>query len=298
MKPYWRRYLAAAGLAAGLSGPARAEWVEWLAEAGLSQGHDDNIGLTAFTDDQQSERYWLLEGRAGRYFQFSDRTRLALALEAGHEQFRDFDGLDHERLGALLMLRHKFGVGADVPWLQLYGRQGKVWADDDTRSGWRGELGLRLGMGFGERLDVDLGLSRQRFRADEEGEPHPRFLFPTDVFDSDAWRLRLAGHVLLAQDWLLSLGLEHFDGDFASGCPSRGVTPTVQAERISRIVLDPVFGGCTYALDATADAATLDLSYALSGHWSVVASWRRQWGESRTLDYRDEQLTAGLLYSF
>lgn len=272
-------------------------WVEWILDGELSRESPDNVNHSAGEPDEHSDDINQLAVTGGRYYQLSGTTRFSAALEARRQDFERFDDLSNTQLSLLLSARHKFGLGGERPWLQGFLSYADINADNDLRDGERLETGVRLGMRYDERLDGSISLAYVETESDEQAPIHARFRLATDVFDLEGTRALLAGNYLLSDNWLLGASYEFYHGDVWANCPGVNVPTLVTAERVSGIIRDPVFGGCTYRTTADVTTWRLGLSYAFNGHASLTASFLDWHGEARTVDYDGTQFRLALMYS-
>jgi len=132
---------------------ARAEWVDWIAEAGVAVEFTDNLNNSAFNSDEEHDWTWFLNAEGGRSFQIGESTRVSVSATVEGEIHHHFDELNAYELGGSLGLFHKFGLG-DAPWVRPFFWGGYKGISADERSGGRIEVGLETGKRFGPRFDA------------------------------------------------------------------------------------------------------------------------------------------------
>ena len=105
-----------------LSAPLSAEnsqWVEWIGDIELSYGQTENLNLSAFAEEEEDDNLFRVAVAFGRYYQINGNTRMHIAATFASEHYDDFGPLDNVSAGLNFGLRHKFGVGLEVPYIQL-----------------------------------------------------------------------------------------------------------------------------------------------------------------------------------
>ncbi len=289
----------ALALAVGLwPGSARAEWVDWIAEAGTGFEYDDNLNLSSFRDDEESDYAWLARGRGGRVYQITDDTRLSLAAEFQSRVQFDFDEFDRVRLQGRAAILHKFGVGPNVPQLRIVGAAGRMWVDDDDRSSWVYDAGIEALKRFHPRIDAAI-FGRYTNRDGGNGS----IVVPsidTDVWDQENFEVGIRGNFLVWDSLVLSAGYTYRDGEFASNCTTSNVSKVFAREgsNVKAIARDRVFGGCVYRLEGHIHQASVNLNYGIGDHVSVDLGYKFRQGKADVLIYRSNVVSLAVLFRY
>jgi hypothetical protein len=297
----------ATALVAWAATPARAEWVDWIAEARLRAEWDDNLNRSAFGADEADDLRWEPSISLGRVFQATERTRLAASVDVEGALYHTYERLNATEYGVTLSALHKLGVG-DVPWIRWHGFAGQRNLREDERDSILLETGLQVGMRFSPRLDGSIAyLYTDRGGANGGLRAAPGI--GTRVFDQSAhhvtWRMSYA----LWPGLLGTVGYTYRNGDFHSHCTVGNVGKVFAREgsNVEAIRLDTVFGhanlpdgrrGCVYKLDGDAHSAFVNLSWALGRRASVDLGYRFLRGEGRRLIYRSNAVTLALLFRY
>jgi len=281
-----------------LASPAGAEWVEWIADAGLAFEWDDNVNRSAFDADEVSDFRWRPAVRGGRIYQLTDHTRLSFAAELEGALYHDWDGLNHFRAGGTAAVLHKFGTGPNVPTLRFHGTVGYLGISDHERSSVLYEAGIQLSKRFSPRFDAAIDV----LYSDRDGR-NGTVVVPTlgtDVWDQANVEVGAVGNFLITPQILASVGYRYRDGEFDSACTPGNVATVFAREgsNVEAIAIDDVFGGCVYRLDGHMHGALVNLSYGLSDHLSVDLGYRFQHGKARSLAYDTNIVTLSLLFRY
>ena len=219
--------------------PAAAEWVDWIADASVSFEYNDNLNVSAFDSDEESDLSWHPVAALGRTYQLTDRTRLSLTGEVGGEIYHDFNRLNSVEGGGRLALFHKFGLG-NAPWLRASFFGGYRDVGDSKRSGSRFEVGLTAGKRFHPRFDASLSYLFTD-RSGRDGEVAVPTI-GTDVFDQQYHQLTLTGNFLALPRLLVTAGYTFRYGDFDSACTGANVGRVLAWENVKAIALDGAGG--------------------------------------------------------
>jgi len=277
---------------------ARAEWVDWIADAEVDLRYTDNLNNSAFNADEEQDFFWIPAARGGRIFQLTDRTRMSLAAEVAGEIYHEFDGLDAIEAGGSLGLTHKFGVGR-APWLRASFFGGYKEVRESERSGPRLEAGLEIGKRFSPRFDASLAYLYTN-RDGGDGVAPMGSTLPTDVFDQQYHLITLSGNFLLAPPLLVTAGYTFRTGDFDSACTPGNAGEALSREKgnIEAIALDGVFGGCVYRLDGTGHSGFINFSYGFTNRLSLDLGYRYLWGKGDSLTYERNTVQLALLFRY
>jgi hypothetical protein len=291
--------ILALALAIGLwPGTAGADWVDWIAEAGTGFEYDDNLNLSAFRDDTESDYAWLARGRGGRVYQITDNTRLSLAAEFQSRVQFDFDDFNRVRLQGRGAILHKFGVGPNVPQLRIDGAAGRMWVDDDDRSSWVYDAGVEALKRFTPRIDAAI-FGRYTNRDGGNG-PLVAPGFDTNVWDQENFEVGIRGNFLVWDSLMLSAGYAYRDGEFDSSCTVGNVGKVFDREgsNVKAIAINNVFGGCTYRLEGHIHQASVNLNYGIGDRASVDLGYKFRQGKADVLIYRSNVVSLSVLFRY
>lgn len=281
--------------------PARAEWVDWIAEAQVLFEYNDNLNLSPFGGDELDDVSWHPRASIGRVFQAGERTRLSLTAEVEGDIYARYDRLDAVEGGGQLAVFHKFGLG-DAPWARLALFGGYLDVADGERSGYRVEPSVTLGKRFSPRFDAFL---EYRFTHRDGGNGVPVVMgIGTNVFDQQFHRISVGGNFLVLPRLLLGMGYTFRTGEFDSACSAANVGMVLARANVRAIQLDGlganqgVFGGCVYRLSGDGHAASVKLNYAVTDRIALDVGYRFQHGESGMLDYESNVARMMVLFRY
>ncbi len=266
------------------AGPARAEWVEWVADASVSANYRHNMNFAPFRTNAEND--YVLEGdfSVGRFFQAAEHTRIGFRASLTgmlHERFDKLNGV----IGGISVIGiHKFGLG-DAPVARLHLTQEALEIRDEQREGRRYEMGLNFSKRITERFDGSVGVTKS-IRHGHHGTGSIMGL-DSNVFDQVQTLWSVQGNYLLTERSLMSMGYGHLTGEFDSQCPLIGIGGLALANpEIEAASNDTVFGGnCTYRLDGKVDIYSLDFSYFLTQTTSLDFGFKFRDGRAGSLNY-------------
>jgi hypothetical protein len=261
-----------------------AEAGTWFFDVAATAAHDDNLSRAELSDDTKGDAYGEVSGSAGQVFQLTGNTTLVMSASGRYVRFDTYDGLNRWGAAFDANVRHKFGLGRDVPWASLGFSVEHQDFDKNVRDSWFYSTGLRVGKTLGERLDLFGGLSYLVRRADHsrgvsetdlgpEGEEESDGFNSGGAFDLDGWQVSLGADFFATQQLAISAAYAYYDGDVVSSS-----TPYHEiVEYATAITRDPAFGGDFYAfrLEAKSHTYSLDLNYALGRDSSIGVGYER-----------------------
>jgi len=282
--------------------PARAEWVEWVVDAELGVQHNSNINRSLIESDERSDSIFLPSVALGRYYQLTNTTRLRLTANGWGEMHNTYDLLNSTTVGSTVALRHKFGIGPKIPWLQAEVYYGLVDVRDDVRDGTLSEIRLRVGKRLTSRLDGSLGYEYS-LRDGGDGEvtmKNTMFGIDTDVYDQKRHMLSLEANYLITDYAMLTAGYSYGNGDFDSACTADtfdSLWPTIEQD-VEALTSDQVFDGFVYRVKGWVNVWSLNLSYALGGHASLNLGYQYDSGKLDKLSYNNSIVQGSFLYRY
>ncbi len=276
-----------------------AEWTEWYAQGEVKYLDNDNINYSAFSNDELSDNAIVPSLSVGRYKQIGDNTRLRLTGDLELGKFDEFDKLDFAKLGATATLRHKLGLGPDVPWISGEVSVSALDVDSKIRDdGTLYELAIRSGKRFTPRIDGQIGV--EYFKRDGNSGPVVDPAIPSDVFDQESVALVLEGGFLLSERVLLTAGYTYRSGDFDSACTGPNVASVLAVEDVKAITFDDAFNlavpMCAYKLDGKTNIFDASLLYSWNPNWSVEIGIEHRDGEGDVLEYDATIARIGVIY--
>lgn len=274
---------------------SHAEWVEFINDTSVSIKYDDNVNLSAFSSDTESDLSINPRYTFGRFYQVDDLTRLRLSLNLSAIKFKEFNDLSSVDAVGSAVIRHKFGIGFNKPWIRGEVSAGIKEAKVDERDSNLYALGLSAGKRITDRLSgqIDLKYDKRDGGAGPEGAPG----VSRQVFDLENTSLSLGLDYLLDERSQVSANVTHRTGEFDSACTPENVNIVLANENINAIILDEVFGGCAYQVDGSSNALKLQYSYALGRHSSLNVGYEVREGEADVLDYDSSLWNASFMYS-
>ncbi|MEK6815740.1 MAG: hypothetical protein AABY65_13505 [Nitrospirota bacterium] len=278
---------------------ASAEWVEWIADAEVGLVHEDNINRSAWASNEKKDTSLVPAVSLGRIYQLADATRLRVTADFEAAAYDKYDLLNYWKAGAALALRHKLGVGPDVPWVQARLAGAYMDARDEMRESKLYSAGLLAGKRFDERIDARIGYTYD-VRDGKDG-PVSSPSIPTDVFDQRAQTVSLDAGYILADRLLVTAGYAYRYGDTDSACDGENIATVLAGEDVKALATESAFREpfCVYRLTGRVHSISLSASYSvLKGHGSLNLGFQRSYGKSRSLDYESGVIRAGFVYSY
>ncbi|MBF0538687.1 MAG: hypothetical protein HQL03_10595 [Nitrospirae bacterium] len=274
---------------------ASAEWADWILNASLDGGFEDNTNFGIEKYMRLSDVTTSQSVLVGRYYQLGDYFRLSIAADLKAKEYKRYDGLDNVYSGATVALTHKCGWGLEAPWLRIHSSAGYLSFNEAMRDSWMYNGGLTFGKRFSERFDMLLSYNFI-YRNGKNSQGVAGFM--GNPFDQVGNKGSVVLSYLLTEQLLASLGDSVYYGD---------VTSTVEPGDFNTfksftkaLIRDTTFNRRlgTYRFEALANEFTAGLSYALSGHTSLNVNYTRVDGYASDLHYYDNLVSTSIKYSF
>ena len=260
--------LLALGSLAALHGTAaRAEW-DLAAAAGLS--YDNNLTRAQDGVDKRAAGAVNANVTAARFIPFSGSDSVLFALDGRAEAFSRYSGLSNLVVGGSASYRHKFGLGAEAPWMSMSLRVSYDDYREDLRTSTRLHARAEAGQRFGAQFDASAGVYYER-RYDNHGES----IVPGvsgHVFDLAGQGVDARAGYAATNEWYLDAKAGVRRGDVES--TSQRSLPISLAS--SAITDDPVWGDpnlYAYRLRGTTYTGALTASYAVNDQSSLDISY-------------------------
>ncbi len=245
----------------------QGQWVEWIADFDVNYAHTNNLNLSAFSNDEESDSRLVLQADAGRIYQLNGQSRFSLAATILAERYQNFTGMDNHGFGIQTGFRHKFGLGFYQPYVQAH-----ISYLDRTfdASVWGHDLST-FSLEFGKHINERLSLAVNAMLAHQDGDNGDVIVatLRSDPFDLDYWQASLIADYILTPQWLASAQIAYRNGDMNSACSTDNVARALELEKVDAITKDSIFGGCVYRLDTQVKRINVAISYALSAHSSI-----------------------------
>lgn len=273
-----------------------AQWVEWIASTQVSITDIDNLNTSAFSNDKVADQQLFLSANLGRFYQLSNTSRFHVALDLSTQSYQDTSAMNEVAYGINTGFRHKFGLGFDVPYVQI---NLNILEHNVKAKGWSrslADVSFELGKHFSQRLSLASKFTYNVMK----GKSGPVIVagLPSNPFDQNYWQLTLFADYLLAQDWLLSANYTYRDGDMNSACTVENVAIVLANEQVDAITQDTIFGGCVYRLTTTGSRYSANLSYAWSNHAGIDFTVSTFSGNADVLSYRGNAINLTYNYRY
>ncbi len=176
---------------------------EWFADAKAGALYEDNL-TRAFDDaDRKKDTAFLSAVSAGYYYQLTGSDGLSLATDIKSSSYAKYSSLDNIFYGLSCALKHKIGMGTQVPWIRIYGSvSGNTYREGLKDSGIFGS-GFHAGKQISPRGHVQAGYDYEKRNA------------KNPVFDQESSRGSVSAGYSLTKFAGLSLGYSYRYGDVA-----------------------------------------------------------------------------------
>jgi hypothetical protein len=261
--------------------------------------HDDNLPRAQAGEERSGSSAELAVWR-GFHWQMADYTGLDLTGTLARRQFDSPSALSATRFEASARLRHKFGLGAEVPELILGSSVERSSVNDSRRDAWRYQFSAGLQQRLSDQWQWNVAASYDRQDGDLDDPrvlPPPLPSLPGNVWDLRSWQLALGVEWDAGADWWLNATLTHRHGDIVSS-----MTPPTPILFASRAVTpDPAFSSTivAYRLAATTHTLAVDWNHVVSDNSTVYVGAERQFSHaSGAMSYGADLVRAGFIHNF
>lgn len=269
--------------------PALAGWVEWIVDAGISYNHTENINNAFVEADERDDSIITSAFTFGRVYQLAVLTRATLSVELSYDYHDDIANLNHLSTGGVISIKHKFGIGRAMPWIQATAAASRLDYRGDLWDSNLYTLKLSSGKRLHDRVDATV-IYTYEFR---DGDTSP------STFDHNSQTGAVGLNFLLTEKALLGVKYSIRGGDIAAVCSPKSFA------RIQDIAKDVQFddtfekGWCLYRIDATTQTFGINLSYAFfGGHSSLNLGYEHQDGDITRFTYSTDTAWASINYSY
>jgi len=273
-----------------------SQWVEWIIDAEASYALTNNLNYSAFDNDEREDYKFNITGVFGRFYQLNSQTRLHALVELNAQKYQDFDLLNSISTAADIGIRYKFGVGHNIPYLQL---KMKYQSTSVESSRWDNDL-LQTSIELGKHFSDSFSVAGNFEFNSKDGVPWTAIVpeLSNQVFDQNYWRASIFADYIIEENWLVSLSYTRRDGDFASACTAENIEKVWLTEQVKAITSDDVFGGCIYRLDGTSNSYSSSLSFAVNNHSAIHLFYEINQGQAKTLRYQSTHLQLSYNYRY
>jgi len=273
-----------------------SQWVEWIADVEAAYTQVNNLNYSAFSNDENDDDRLALTAVLGRYYQLSGNSRMHVAVEFSTEDYDQFSLMGNTEVGANLGVRHKFGLGHNVPYLQFTAsyRHQEVKADPWSNNS------LAFNLEVGKHLTDKLTLAASLTYTSVDGG-RGEVIVPeisSAVFDQSFWHADIYADYILSANWLLSLNYGRREGDFHSACTVENVNIVLDTMQVKAITSDTIFGGCVYQVDGSNNSYSSNISYAITDHSALNLSIEHFRGNANSLSYRGNNIQLSYNYRY
>ncbi len=288
-----------------VSNPVNAEWDEWLADADISFSAEDNINRAIFAKDEKSDQHWDGLVSLGRLYHFSGFTRMDISAQLDGRVHHQYSRLNQLTPGLRVGIRHKFGLGADQPWIKAYLSSGHIFSRSKIRRGFLTHAGVSFGKPLHERIDVEIGYHfDHRQSRDRKTISTQRLLqagldpqISSSVYDLTGHSAELQLNVAITEQLLVNLGYTFRSGDIVStNNTSRASELANIADAISN---DDAFPGWIYRADGISNTWSVNASYAfMQGQALINLNYQHIAAHAKSFTYRNNVFRINLSYYF
>lgn len=283
----------------GLS--ARAEWAEWTGDARTGVQFNSNLNQAPSSSGSvyKSDYSGSLSLTGGKWYQLGDLSRVHLGSYLESRFFARFKRLDSVTPGLRATLHHKFGIGSDVPWVNLFAGGERREVRSDLWDYWRLETGAELGRRFSDRLLAVLRLSyEQKFGRNNPpvaaaDAPSGKVMDQLGVFST------LRGEYLITESIAFSAGYTYRYGDFTSDnlpAHAAGVLPFAGAATVDPDTFDQRLW--LYRIRGNSHYGSAYLSYAINDGASFNIGYELWHGEAAKWTYTTHVVNALLIVAY
>ena len=276
------------------SGTAHSEW-GFDASGGFT--YDDNLSNAFEPDERKGDTAAVVDLAGGYRQQLGDSTSLGLSLLGTSQSYLHYTGLSNIGLGARALLRTKFGLGAEAPWLALAAQGVYHNYHDDNLDGWSYEAGATLGKRFGDRWTVSGSVRYDAYVANST----PPVIVPGlsgSPYDVYGWNVGVQARFLATESDLVSLSY-----NWRTGTVTSVTEPDLEVlEYSDRVARTTIFGSPEIAYRINANTQTIGIawSHTLGQHtaFNVAYAYRRSQADSELGVYYANVISITVSYSY
>ena len=282
------------GLLALLSANARSEW-GFDANGGFT--YDDNLSNAFEADERKGDTAAVIDLAGGYHQQLTTSTGVGLSVLGTSQSYLHYTGLSNIGLGARALLRTKFGLGAEAPWLALAARAVYHNYHDDNLDGWSYEAGATLGKRFGDRLTVSGSVRYDAYVASST----PPVIVPGlsgSPYDVYGWNLGVQARFYATDADLVSLSY-----NWRTGTVTSVTEPDLEVlEYSDRAARTTIFGSPEIAYRINANTQTIGVAWSHTlgerTAFNVAYAYRRSQADSELGVYYANVISVTFSYSY
>ncbi|HEY0368789.1 MAG TPA: hypothetical protein VGC85_04265 [Chthoniobacterales bacterium] len=260
---------------------------DWRFDAETGSFYDSNLSNSDRAAEQEHDWSWQTRIRAANGFQLTRDLRLTLSGDVVGALWHEYSGFDQIGGGATALLRYRFGLGREAPWVAIENRVGYDAFEETFRDGWSEAAHVRGGFSLSERLRVEAGYTYENSCTRSE-----------DVWSWCAHRGDIALIIDVTSQLQVAIGYGYRYGDVISyAIPPR---PDLRAIATARDEENLTFDEprTAYKVDGRTHAATLSASYALTKHVALQVGYEYRNTAHDALEYENHLVSAKLAFGF
>jgi len=230
---------------------------EWGFDASGGFTYDDNLSNAFEADERKGDTAAVIDVAGGYREQLGTSTGLGLSLLGTSQSYLHYTGLSNIGLGARALLRTKFGLGAEAPWLAVSAQAVYHNYHDDNLDGWSYEAGATLGRRFGDRLTVSGSVRYDAYVANST----PPVIVPGlsgSPYDVYGWNLGVQARFFATESDLVSLSYT-----WRTGTVTSVTEPDLEIlEYSDRVSRTDIFGSPEIAYRINANTQTIGIAWS------------------------------------
>lgn len=277
--------------------PARAEWVEWLFDSGVSAQVDDNINKSFSSRQARDDAIWLGFLSGGRAYQWGDYSRFYLNAALSGDLHQQFPQLDQYTLGGNARLTHRFGLGWEAPTMSIASSVERIFSDSALRNGEKIAHSLRLSQWLHHKV-LQAHLTYRFDHRNGSAPEHPRGGEFGSAFNTQGHTVETSLNLSVSQQTRFNLSYGWRWGDITSN-NSRASIPENMESRMHALNKDDALPDWVYRAYGTTQTLDASLNYSFSGgHAMSTLGYRYIDTQALGTDYQINQVRLSFNYSY
>jgi len=266
-----------------LSSFARAEW-RFEGETGVF--YDSNLSNSDRSADVRDDWAWRSDVSVGNSLQLTRDLRMNLIADLRGELWDRFGAFNTIGPGASAVLRYRFGLGRQAPWVLLENRFGYDRFQDTAQSGNDNVFNLQAGITLSDRIALEGGYAFESFVA------------PDNFYDRQVHRSNVSIIFDVTSSLQVTVGYTYREGDVISyAVPPR---PDIARFSIEREDEDE-FGQplrTAYKLLGRTHAVSFSVAYQLMKYASVQVGYEYAITTHDPLQYENHLVQANIALAY
>ncbi|MCJ8313525.1 MAG: hypothetical protein HRU38_15065 [Saccharospirillaceae bacterium] len=275
------------------------QWVEWIVEAQASVSYHTNMLLSPYNKNQQQDNNAKLSVFLGRNYQVNGNTRLYLVSGFQTSKHNNIGYIEQNKWDINLGLRHKLGLGFNVPYVSASLKYGLGWYRSSNNPNYvnydqnRFALSAQVGKHINERVSLATGFEFNVNQGESGASDYD--LIDTDPFDEQYASVFVSGDYIVSAHWLVGSALTFRYGDFYASCNDSNQADVIATGDINAFV-DSNWG-CSYQVIAKVYTVSLIASYAINAHHALNFQVQYFNAVSNSLEHINASLQLSYNYS-